>query len=146
MKHLICYTFVNNNQYGFGRNIYATPALKIFEIATYSCRFSPCRDENLLAQNCSASEMLKIACSRRFLRCRHTSVWQREKSPNVRDMLYFRHMGLLLTKVYIKLHYTIIYGENKVIFKKNLIFLPFDIRIYVLMQNPKKHMRFSPEF
>lgn len=48
--------------------------------------------------------------------------------------------------VYIKLQYTIIYGENKVIFKKNLIFLPFDIRIYVLMRNPKKHMHFSAEF
>ncbi len=93
------YTFVNRNEYGFGRKISATASLKILEIASYFFRFLPCCDKNLLLQNCCASEMKQIACSRGFLLCRHTVVWQREKSENVREMLYFRHIGFPFIKV-----------------------------------------------
>ena len=53
----VMYTLINSKPYGFERHISATASLKIFEIASYSCRFSPCCDENLLFQNCFASEM-----------------------------------------------------------------------------------------
>lgn len=40
----------------------------------------------------------KLVYSRVFLLCRHTRVCQREKCPNVRKILCFRHIGLLYQK------------------------------------------------
>ena len=98
LSRFSCMLFETSIKYGFERYISAITALKVFEITSCFCSFSPCYDQNLHFQNCYASEMQQIACSREFLLCRYTAVYQREKFTNVREILYFRHMELLFQK------------------------------------------------
>lgn len=85
--------------YGFERYLSATALLKIFEIASIPADFCFAVTKISSFKTALHLKRNRLRAVGNFFSAGILYVWQREKCPNVREILCFKHMKLLIQKV-----------------------------------------------